>query len=37
VGAREFGKWMLDADKLAGSRAEAIYGAEKKQPTGSEG
>jgi len=24
--ARRYGKWMPDADKLAGSRAEAIYG-----------
>lgn len=35
--ARVYGRWMPDADKLAGSRAEAIYGAEKKQPAASEG
>jgi integrase len=27
--ARRYGRWMPDADKQAGSRAEAIYGAEK--------
>lgn len=35
--ARVYGRWMPDADKLAGSRAEAIYGAEKKQSGANEG
>lgn len=30
--ARVYGRWMPDADKMAGSRAEAIYGVEKEQP-----
>jgi len=29
--ARRYGRWMPDADKFAGSRAEAIYGAAKKE------
>ncbi|WP_460829384.1 Arm DNA-binding domain-containing protein [Massilia agilis] len=32
--ARRYGRWMPDADKLAGSRAEALYGARQSSEVG---